>query len=103
MDINIALKAAVRATAGVRRSEARLDEAVAVAREAGATWTQIGTATGMSRQAAHERWGHLPRPDGCRRRGCDCPEHRAIDCICGHGPGRGYARDRAVELQRAEI
>ena len=57
------------------------------ARAAGASWAQIGDATGMSRQAAHERWGHQPRGE-CRRAGCDCPHHLSHDCPCGHG-GRG--------------
>jgi hypothetical protein len=90
MEIDIALKIANRAAAAVRRSEARLDEAVAEARQAGATWTQIGMAVGISRQAAHERWGHMPRPEVCQRTDCDCPDHRAASCPCGHGPGRGY-------------
>ncbi|MHA6806309.1 hypothetical protein [Salinifilum ghardaiensis] len=34
-----------------------LDAAVAAARAAGASWTAIGAAAGLSRQAAHERWG----------------------------------------------
>lgn len=34
-----------------------LDAAVALARQAGASWQQIGAETRMSRQAAWERWG----------------------------------------------
>lgn len=98
MEIDTALKAALKATSRavdrVRTSEERLNDAVAMARAAGATWMQIGGATGMSRQAAHERWGHLVRPGGCRRADCDCPEHQVDGCLCGHGPGRGYRAGR---------
>jgi hypothetical protein len=49
---------AVRAaTEAVQHARARLDEAVASARSAGASWESIGEAAGMSRQSAHERWG----------------------------------------------
>lgn len=34
----------------------RLDKTVASAKAAGASWTDIGRAVGISRQAAHERW-----------------------------------------------
>jgi len=34
-----------------------LDQAVATARASGASWTLIGNAAGITRQAAHERWG----------------------------------------------
>lgn len=85
-----ALKEAAKAVERVRASESRLDETVAAARAAGATWMQIGEATGMSRQSAHERWGHIARAGGCRRTDCDCPEHQTDGCLCGHGPGRGY-------------
>lgn len=34
-----------------------LDNAVAAARAAGASWADIGRAVGISRQSAHERWG----------------------------------------------
>ncbi|MER6950935.1 hypothetical protein ABT294_43660 [Nonomuraea sp. NPDC000554] len=33
-----------------------LDQAVAGAKEAGATWTEVGEAIGISKQAAHERF-----------------------------------------------
>lgn len=98
VEIDVVLNATARAAASVRRSELRLDQAVAEARAAGATWMQIGAATGMSRQAAHERWGHIPRPGGCRRPDCDCPEHQTHDCLCGHGPGRGYRAQRSPAL-----
>jgi hypothetical protein len=35
----------------------QLDQAVAVARAAGASWPEIGRAVGISRQAAAARWG----------------------------------------------
>lgn len=38
------------------RAAARLDEAVNAARDSGLTWADIGAETGMSRQAAHQRW-----------------------------------------------
>ena len=46
---------------------AAVDEAIdAAARsvhEGGASWGQIGAATGMTKQAAHKRWGRQPRVD----------------------------------------
>jgi len=83
-----ALQALERSSADIRAAQLRLEEAVLAARAAGASWAQIGDATGMSRQAAHERWGHQPRGE-CRRAGCDCPHHLPHDCPCGHG-GRGH-------------
>lgn len=35
----------------------RLTRAVHAARDAGASWTDIGRAVGITRQSAHERWG----------------------------------------------
>lgn len=49
-------------TAAAREVEAarrRLDTAVAAARTAGASWEAIGTAAGITRQSAHERWHRL--------------------------------------------
>lgn len=40
----------------VAAAQARLGEAVRAARGAGRSWAEVGEATGMSRQAAHERW-----------------------------------------------
>lgn len=94
MEIETVLRVALNAANTARRSEARLEEAVVAAREAGATWAQIGEAVGMSRQSAHERWGHAPR-FGCQRRDCDCPEHQVAECPCGHGPGRGHSARRS--------
>ncbi|MET3370656.1 UNVERIFIED_CONTAM: hypothetical protein ABIE34_003933 [Jeotgalibacillus campisalis] len=39
-----------------RQAGHRLDKTVAAAKAAGASWTDIGRAAGISRQAAHERW-----------------------------------------------
>lgn len=89
-----AVQGVVYAMRTVQASQARLDDAVAEARTAGATWAQIGDATGMSRQSAHERWGHLPRT-GCQRADCGCVNHEtAGSCDCGHGPGRGHRGGR---------
>lgn len=88
-----ALAAVLGAATEVRSATQRLEDAVLAARAAGASWAQIGEASGMSRQAAHERWGHQPRA-GCRRAGCDCPHHLPHDCPCGHaGRGRGGPAD----------
>lgn len=53
-DVLDELKAAARSAAAARR---RLDLAVVDARDVGASWTDVGRATGMSRQSAHQRWG----------------------------------------------
>jgi hypothetical protein len=49
------------AVAGLEHARQVLDDAVLTARTATppATWADIGQATGMSKQAAHERWGSL--------------------------------------------
>ena len=44
------------AARSLQRAAKRLDEAVDAARTAGLTWTDIGRDTGMTRQAAHQRW-----------------------------------------------
>lgn len=41
----------------------RITEVVAVCREQGASWSEIGATLHVSKQAAHERFGHL-RPIG---------------------------------------
>lgn len=47
----------VRAAAeDVRKTEARLNEAVQRARVEGSSWADIGEAAGITRQSAHERW-----------------------------------------------
>ncbi|MCO6011555.1 hypothetical protein NE236_42050 [Actinoallomurus purpureus] len=45
-----------RAADDVRAAQARLDAAVRAARRDGRSWADIGTAAGISRQSAHERW-----------------------------------------------
>jgi hypothetical protein len=37
--------------------EREVDDKVALARGAGASWAQIGRATGLTRQGAQQRWG----------------------------------------------
>jgi hypothetical protein len=83
-----ALSAITKASTSLRQAESELDAAVTNARAAGLSWAQIGAALGVSRQSAHERWGHLAR-GGCQRRDCDCPSHDPSHCPCGHGPGKG--------------
>lgn len=46
------------ATAQAKAWGEKLDQAVAAARSAGATWQQIADAAGMSRPAAWERWAN---------------------------------------------
>lgn len=47
----------IRAAADARRNaDAQLDAAVAKARRLGRSWADIGTAAGMTRQSANERW-----------------------------------------------
>lgn len=43
--------------ASVRAAEAALRDAVALARGHGATWTELGRALGVTRQAAQQRFG----------------------------------------------
>ncbi|MCP9625239.1 hypothetical protein NMK54_34400 [Nocardia otitidiscaviarum] len=47
------------AAAAVAEAQQRLTDAVREAREQGASWEAIGTAAGMTRQSAHERWSRL--------------------------------------------
>lgn len=47
----VALRAAV---------DEAIDNAAKSVHAGGSSWTQIGAATGMSRQAAHQRWGRQP-------------------------------------------
>lgn len=44
------------AATSVLYAEAELDQAVAAARRVGLSWNEVGRATGMRRQSAHERW-----------------------------------------------
>lgn len=48
--------AGVKAAARDNQAGHRLDKTVAAAKAAGASWTDIGRAVGISRQSAHERW-----------------------------------------------
>lgn len=50
-------RAIVTAAAGVNVAEERLHEAVQAARAAGDSWTVIGAALGVSKQAAQQRFG----------------------------------------------
>lgn len=47
----------------VRSATAGLDAAVREAKANGSSWADIGTATHMSRQGAHERWGQAESQD----------------------------------------
>jgi hypothetical protein len=48
------------AAEAARKADADLAAAVRRAHDAGESWAAIGTAAGMSRQAANQRWGKLP-------------------------------------------
>lgn len=95
MEQRVAIAAVAEAATGVAQAQALLEATVVLARGEGATWAQIGEATGVSRQAAHERWGRIPRL-GCPRTDCTCGDHAADPCACGHGPGRGRRRSVAM-------
>ena len=45
------------AAADVEKARGRLNDAVAAARAAGASWEGVDEAAGITRQSAHERWG----------------------------------------------
>ena len=51
------LNAVAAASRAVQADEARLQQAVLVAREHGRSWNQLATALGVSRQAARQRFG----------------------------------------------
>jgi hypothetical protein len=55
------LRAIAEATDRVRAGEARVRELVQLARGHGRSWTQIGIALGVSRQAARERFSEKVR------------------------------------------
>jgi hypothetical protein len=57
----VALAQLARDAGRHRQAELTLWEAVTRAREAGATWTQIGQLLGVSAQAAHKRFTKPPR------------------------------------------
>lgn len=50
------LRSVATASQAVRADEARLREAVEIARAQGRSWNQIATALGVSRQAARQRF-----------------------------------------------
>lgn len=52
----LALAGVGNAAGAVARGREALDQAVAEARAAGASWTEVGKAAGMTRQSAQERW-----------------------------------------------
>lgn len=52
----LAVQSVQEAAAALNRDAAALDRAVAAARNAGASWADIGRAVGISRQAAQQRW-----------------------------------------------
>lgn len=92
------LEMVARISSEIAQAHQQLEHAVRDARADGATWAQIGLAAGVTRQAAHERWGHIPRA-GCPRAECDCTDHdfSAKACDCGHGPGRGHHVRRVAD------
>lgn len=47
-----------KAQSSVTEARKEFDHAVARARSAGVSWTQLGAALGMTRQGAQRRWGH---------------------------------------------
>lgn len=100
MERRMAVAAVAEAAAAVKQAQTLLEATVVSARSAGATWAQIGESTGMSRQAAHERWGCIPCR-GCPRVDCGCEVHAVDPCDCGHGPGRGVRRSGAVAADRS--
>jgi len=51
-------RAIIAASRRVHDAEAELHAAVARARQAGDSWTVIGAALGVTRQAAQKRFGH---------------------------------------------
>lgn len=55
------LKQIASACDAVRADEARLRDAVEIARAQGRSWNQIGVALGVSRQAARQRFAHKTR------------------------------------------
>lgn len=52
-----------RAAAAVAEHQQHLETAVVAARRQGLSWEKIGAAAGVSRQAAHERWGRRAAQD----------------------------------------
>ena len=50
-----------------------LDASVADSRRAGSSWTEIGQALGVTRQAAFRRFGREPGPSSTREQHVDAP------------------------------
>lgn len=53
------LSALIVAAGVLEQAEAQVAQAVAAARAAGASWSQVGDAVGVSRQGAQQRWGNV--------------------------------------------
>lgn len=51
------LEAVAECWGGIELARIKLDRAVKRARDEGASWSHIGMSVGMSKQAAHKRWG----------------------------------------------
>ena len=45
-----------------RSIESRIEDTVRLARQGGASWSQLGRAAGLSKQGAQQRWGHPASP-----------------------------------------
>lgn len=56
-DVTAALASARKAAADVRAAEGRMRSAVQELRAAGASWTVVGDALGVTRTAAQKRYG----------------------------------------------
>jgi len=54
-----ALAGVAAAAAAAADAKEWLDSTVALARQSGASWAEIGRAAGMARQSAQERWRHV--------------------------------------------
>lgn len=57
MGLAFALARVEERAEGLRAAEGALAEAVAEARDDGATWAEVGRVLGVSRQAAQQRFG----------------------------------------------
>ena len=57
VDVTLDLRAIADAVDDMRRAEARVREAVELARASGRSWTRIAVPLGVTRQAARQRYG----------------------------------------------